>query len=117
MEHAERVRLDTGGALQGMSRDGSSGGLSKWSSMRSRVLQLSTPSGSGNSDAAAMHLSTPISRYESSYPHGTGMWLPPHNAATCAFTLPIPPYTTCLDPCSTATQMSFHSVSCMPKGY
>ena len=50
--------------------------LSKWSSMRSRVLQLSTPSGSGNSEAAALHLSTPISRYETSYPHGAGACSP-----------------------------------------
>ena len=72
------VSIEPNAVLQDMSRDenGVASGLSKWSSMRSRVLQLSTPSGSGNSEAAALHLTTPISRYETSYPHGAGMCLP-----------------------------------------
>ena len=60
-----------------MSRDGRSlsngSGLSRWSSVRNRVLQLSTPSGPGDSDAAALHATAPISRYETSYPNSAGM--------------------------------------------
>ena len=87
---------------QGMSRE-EHGGLRKWDSVRSRIPQLSPLSGSGNSDAAAMHLSTPISRYETSYPHGAGMWISPDHAAICALTLPLTPYTACLAPCITAS--------------
>ena len=75
---AMQVSFEPGAPLQDMRRDehGAANGLSKWSSMRSRMLQLSTPSGSANNEAAALHLTTPISRYETSYPHGTGMHLP-----------------------------------------
>ena len=73
---AMQASHEKGAAMQVMSRDGRSlsngNGLSKWSSVRNRVLQLSSPSGSGNSDAAALHASAPISRYETSYPNSAG---------------------------------------------